>query len=248
MEKVSTAYTVDSLVHRSGGAIGRTERQRIEEIIGRLNGLVERLLNLRLRQPPETAWKKFFSLPTQQRAAIEMGWIGQADFIEGAINEEVNGFDEVNMLRYALGKLTLIAGTDIVENIEKNDILEIFDENCMQIYRSYSCFALCNYSLLELGSYPWYELYERSSVVTKQLIDYCREVIEGKRGRINLGEVMAPYSFKELLTEEQTSFEMTEKYLVRLRSPITGKSYVLSVKKVRELDFVAPVGGKVHYL
>ncbi len=206
----------------------------ILQALERLENALENLTKVRLRQAPETAWMRFLSFPTETQQVIAKAWNGQAEFIEGAVKEGLDAFNELAMLKYAYDRLGFLGDAAVVEDIQPGDIIEIADEDYVQVYRSFSYFSLCNYSIVELSAYPWFELYERSSVVTKQLLEGQDLILKGKSTRFNFD--LPEYTLRELMTEECATFTLKEKYVIRLISALSGKTYALSVKQVREIE------------
>lgn len=205
------------------------------EALVELESVLHQLSGYRIRVAPVAAWDRFLVLPETTQAEMIRGWKAQTEFIRGALDEGLDALDEVGMLRYALGRLGLFGEATFSEDIEPGDIIEVADSDCVQIYRSFSYFALCNYSILELSTYPWYELYERPSAITDLLMQAAKPLLEGQKSRIQFSHI-PEYSLRELLTEECAVFTMREKFAQRLISNLNGKSYCLSVKSVKELE------------
>lgn len=60
---------------------------------------------------------------------------------------------------------------DFLDLINDGDLIEIYDVRCTQIYRSWTFFKVCSYSLTDLSVYPFDMLYERPSWVLGKLIE-----------------------------------------------------------------------------
>ncbi|RZA02450.1 MAG: hypothetical protein EOP11_16705 [Proteobacteria bacterium] len=152
------------------------------------------------------------------------------------------------MLLRALTKLGLLCDSGVLDQIREEDMVEILDEDLCQIYRSYNCYDLCNYSLEELTSHPFYELYERHSKITQQLVEACGLILNGQKLFHGFDD-MPEYHIKELLTERPEFFAVREKFLAPLSCTINRKTYILSVKRMRALGIMADeVGSRVRYL
>ena len=174
-------------------------------------------------------------LAEETQRGLIVGINGQAEFIQGALDEGIDGFNENGMLKYAMGKLALLGDHDVLNDISSGDVVEIFDSEHRQIYRSYSCFSLSNYSLLELATYPWFDLYERSNKVEGEVINYSNSVLNGEASYVLMSEYIKEYTIRERRTKERAVFALQEKFLKRMRSAVTKQNFCLSVKTVREL-------------
>jgi hypothetical protein len=200
----------------------------------RLEAAIEKFTGVKPRTTKPHVWRRFYGLPQEHQRTIVKSWEDQAAFLEEAIRSGLESTNELGLLIFALGKLNLIGDTSLIDEVEAGDMLEIYDSNFSQLYRSFSYFAYCNYSIPELAVYPWFELYERASSVTKHLLDSAERLFSGKVSRVSFYDY-PEYVLRELMTDELNAFSMREKYAIRLASPITGENYVLSVKRVREL-------------
>lgn len=210
-------------------------QSKIQAAIARFEDVIRRFLGLTLPAAPARAWAKYASLPKEVQEAIVAGINAQADFAEGAMMQGIDAVDEAAMLDYACQKLSLLTAADASTKIQKGDIVEIFDSSHIQVYRSYSCFALCNYSLLELVSYPWYELYDRSTAVTAAILEHSQKIFSGQMSYLPLKGLVPEHTLRELLTEEQGLFKIDEKFYFKMRSTLTGKTYLTSVKRITPL-------------
>lgn len=195
---------------------------------------MEQFLGTRRRPTPPRTWGRFASLSLSDQSAIVHSWNGQSEFIVGASRDGITPCDETKMLKYAMGRLNLICDSTMLATIESDDVVEIFSADYVQVYRSFNCYALCNYSLAELGAYPFFELYERSSVVVKQLMEMGESLLAGKSSYISLKN-FPEYTLRELMTEEQEMFSMRERCLIKVISASTGASYIVSAKKITPL-------------
>lgn len=206
------------------------------EVLAGLETLLEKSLGKKLRPPPQIAWERFLQLEEKIQTQAIQGLRGQKDFLQGALDQGIEGFNEAAMLKYALNNFHLIGEGDLTGDVQTSDVVEIFDQDLRQIYRSFSCFSLSNYSLLELATYPWFELYERSHSIEGTLIDSCQLIIEGKSSYLEMGSRLNAYTLREILTEERAIFSMKEKFLKRLTSTNTKRHFCLSVKEVKEVS------------
>lgn len=214
-------------------------------------GLLKQLIKKQVPQAPARAWARFAELSSDNQIGIIRGLQEQSRFVAGALEKQIDGFDESAMLNYAMGQLFLLSDSGYVSNfmtqINPGDVIEVANKDYIQVYRSYSCFTLCNYSILELTTYPWFELYERSSLVTKQLCETVEKVLEGRLS-YSEWENVPEYTLRELMTEQECIFAMKEKYIVKLVSAITGETYVLTLKTVREVGSENTARGNMRFL
>jgi hypothetical protein len=206
--------------------------KQMRQALRNFESVAERFLGTSLANPNPQSWMKFASLSQDHQLGAIRGIESQAAFIQAAMEEGLDAFDELGMLDYAKRTFSLLGDSQYSNQIQKGDIVEIVDSDFIQIYRSYSCFSLCNYSLLELSSYPWWELYDRPSRVTEDLIAKSREIFEGRARILQFESEVAPYTIRELMTTEQEMYQVQERFAAKMLSAATGKTVMLSVKRI----------------
>jgi hypothetical protein len=213
-------------------------------VIGAFRARLNEAFGYEVRAGSAEARRAFGGLPEAARAAF-LGAIRESGAALDAFPSTREGRpSEKALFSRALSKLGLLADSQVLEEIEEDDVVEVFDTGLRQIYRSYNCYGVCNYSLEELAVYPFYELYGRHSSISAKLMEACEAVASGKVKYWSFAD-LPEYHIQELRLDPPESFAMREKFGARLRSTLNGETYLLSVKKVRPLG----VGGSsLRYL
>lgn len=140
--------------------------------------------------------------------------------------------DEVSMLKMAFKVFQIEAYDDIYSKIEKGDIVEIHTMEGNQIYRNLEMFKVCSFSLLELISYPWTDLYLRSQKVVDCMLTQSIEVMTNP----SLGTVLCRYPHHIVTEKAENPYTILLhfKYIAPLKSIETGKPMgVLTTKTGR---------------
>lgn len=70
--------------------------------------------------------------------------------------------NEVSLLMRALDKHGFEADEEFLRVIGKDEIIEFYNENMIQIYRSFNFYKITGYSLLDISLREWYVLWDRS--------------------------------------------------------------------------------------
>lgn len=82
--------------------------------------------------------------------------------------QEVSKFDDnIDMGRFVwrfLLSLGITPSDDLFTTLENEKFIQIYNKENLQIFRSLRCFERCSFTLEELSSKPWYELWERDSL------------------------------------------------------------------------------------
>ncbi|NJL24241.1 MAG: hypothetical protein HC902_03040 [Calothrix sp. SM1_5_4] len=66
-------------------------------------------------------------------------------------------------------ELGLRPTADLFGELDKSDIIEIYSEEHIQLFRTFNMFECISYSLDELFSYEWWDLFQRDPAITEQL-------------------------------------------------------------------------------
>jgi hypothetical protein len=146
--------------------------------------------------------------------------------------EDEPTFDELRMFARAASALNLVYPAEIANIAQPGDVIEILDQDQNQLYRSFSFFSFCNYSLNDLNNYSLPELYEADSDLFPELQRIHREILSGDRSVIDLAH-FREYFVQERLTPERAGFWVRERYLFRAVNPISGERYIVRVRRVR---------------
>ena len=124
--------------------------------------------------------KTFLAMPAERQARL-LNDFALTNEIYCELEEPPRLFDrrtELNVLSRFLKKARLrIPQDDLLDRVSEGDIIEIYDMNNVQIYRSWNCFRVSSYSLAELLVFPFDVLYDRPSWVLEKLMSVIGTVL-----------------------------------------------------------------------
>ena len=78
---------------------------------------------------------------------------------------------EIQSLSTTLKQMGYMVNDSFWKLVEKDDTLEIYGPSMRQIYRNLNFYKMTGYSLLDLSSFEWFELYQRNNLITQQMFD-----------------------------------------------------------------------------
>ena len=145
----------------------------------------------------------------------------------------VSASEELRFFLQAIRQFALLYPARLPGLIAPGDVIEIFDAEGGQRYRSFNFFEHCNYSVDELAGHPWHELYEREAAVNQTLKNAFAELLDGRKSFVDTAALLPEYRVRESLSHEQASFWVQERFLCKCASTLTGQSFVVSAKRVR---------------
>ncbi len=105
--------------------------------------------------------------------------IMQSEF-ENPSPDVSNDHPEKGLLEKALEFYNFELRDDFWKLLEKEDIVEIYNLDEIQIFRTLNFFKTCAYSLADLITNEWFMLWERPSFVIERMIETSRGYFSGK--------------------------------------------------------------------
>lgn len=125
---------------------------------------------------PELPW--FQSLEASKQEWV-LGQIKSlSDFMSEQVDPQIDSLEPQLMWRI-LNQNKFRFSYDLFEELPKDAIVEIYDRNHIQLFRSFQFLKICSYTLEDIYCRPWYELYEHDpEVIQKSMVIY-RQAIEG---------------------------------------------------------------------
>lgn len=184
----------------------------------------------------DTGVQKFTSLSFIHRDLIIENFTFYADLIFSAEKNGVDLKDEEALVRFALPRLGLTASQGTMDKIKDGNVIEIYNAQNIQIFRNITFMEFCSYSLLDLITFEFYELYERSTHITAKLLDAGREVLGTAIDFLDFAEKNVPqHTLREKFSDARDQYLVTMKYLCPLYSGPNKRSALLVVQQGERL-------------
>lgn len=107
-----------------------------------------------------SALQKMAVTPTAQKELIASNLESWSEWIE-PLDPSKSYDNEIAILLRALDKHGFEVDEEFFKQIEKDQIIEIYDEDMIQLYRSFNFYKITGYSILDISLYEWYVLWDR---------------------------------------------------------------------------------------
>lgn len=134
----------------------------------------------RLEAHSQTGIQRYTSLPIEVKEKILQGchqFLGFSDYAE---KEGIDlRHNNVQLTWLALRQLGLRPHSDLFNHLTDEHIVEIYNENSIQIYRSFNLFQYLSYSISDIFCHEWWELYTRDTEVYDQMLDMNNKLLDG---------------------------------------------------------------------
>jgi hypothetical protein len=168
--------------------------------VQRLAELSRENYNLPFKAHSKNALAKFAEASLEKKAAIEK----QIAVLEKIISREESElperekYEEWPLIEKALGLYGLRLQDDFQSILKKDDVVEIYNSDHIQIFRTFNFYEYSAYSYLDLLMNEWYHLWERPSSILGSLMDLWVEINSGqKRGIVPMNEI-PEHVYKEI--------------------------------------------------
>lgn len=92
--------------------------------------------------------------------------------------------DNIDMSQFVwrfLLRLGIAPSDDLFTTLENEKFIQIYNADSLQIFRSLRCFERCSFTLEELTSRPWYDLWERDNLFFYALTGLGTKLIQFMR-------------------------------------------------------------------
>lgn len=123
--------------------------------------------------------------------------------------------DSLTFTWKAFRRLGLVPSSDLFNNIENEDIIEIYSKEHVQLFRNFNFFDCCSYTLEELNTYEWWSLFERDEETNQQIIAATNLVFSGEKEGTFVPDVP-----KHLLREARSADRFSMNHQIRKMAPV----------------------------
>jgi hypothetical protein len=103
------------------------------------------------------------SLPKQTAILEALHASCEALRIEASFTKDINEISNSRMFWNFCLRMGFGPRDEIMDTIDKEVFIQVYDRNNMQLYRSLGCFRRCSFTVAQMTSRPWFDLWDRES-------------------------------------------------------------------------------------
>jgi hypothetical protein len=153
----------------------------------------------------ENSNERFLTLPREHQQGILTSLRASIEICTSAVQNNIDiRYDSLSLMWWSIKKAGLRPHSDLFGRLEQNDIIEIYDTNQRQLFRSFNMFNCISYSLEELFSYQWWELFERDNEINERLVRLGTSLLNGEAPAIDV----PPHVIKEKFSRRRTAHQI----------------------------------------
>ncbi len=195
-----------------------------------------------------TGVSKFKEMSLHGRSQTIRNFTQYADLLEGAAKNGINLRHEKEVLTYVLARVGLTASDSAMDLIEDGHIIEIYTAEHIQIFRNIEFMQYCNYSLLDLLTFTFFDLYERAALVTNKLLEASSRIFSSDIEVLDLRSEFPHHVLRQRFAEPKAEIELDMRYLWPLFAGPENRKGLLSMSKVVRTSFVSENSGSLKFL
>lgn len=149
--------------------------------------------------------------------------------------------DNISFVKFGLKYLNLNVPSTFFNFVAADDLIEIYDLSNIQIFRNLRFFEITNYTLGDLLTFPWSELYERSSMIMDKMAEGAATILRGD-------DVISPLNvpihlIKEIRTNPVQVCEVRFKFISPVYDEAGNKAGVIVNCQAQSLNNKIPPQG-----
>ncbi|WP_374001344.1 hypothetical protein [Bdellovibrio bacteriovorus] len=172
----------------------------------------------------------FHQLSTRKQSAV----IAALEAYLGALKSEykTEDFNHERFVFQFLFRVGIIPSEDLNDTIHREKYIQIYNSDQLQIFRSLSCYDRCSFTLEQLTTHPWFDLWERDSLFYYALFGLAStalKVVKFTKLRLNF-----PFHrVTELNSANQFSFD----YRIKSLSALTRQGKLQAALLIEDWKF-----------
>jgi hypothetical protein len=119
----------------------------------------------------------FNKLPTPKQEKIATDFATFSALCAECVRSNISLRDGRKLLWKILPQLNLRPRSDLFEQINDDQVVEIYRPDFTQIFRNLRFLELCSYPVADLYTVPWTDLFERSDDITDAIMDSIKSCL-----------------------------------------------------------------------
>jgi hypothetical protein len=169
----------------------------------------------------ERVRSRLLSLSLEQRYLKLQSFVAYFEYLQELQVEGISIRNKQLSLRACLRKygIQLPDEERVLATLDDSTLVELYNRDFCQFYRSFDFLTVTNYSLMALESFEWHELFDRAASVTQELGAVVQAIWEGKV-RYPVFKPIESHTVKELWSHQPLSTQID----VLMYSPVYSES------------------------
>ncbi|CAB5221152.1 hypothetical protein UFOVP244_93 [uncultured Caudovirales phage] len=139
--------------------------------IGEFEALIQREAKIPPRRSVDSLWADFNNAPEAVQSAAIHQVKSYTELLADAVRNKIPLTNDKQLAWFAMRKLGLIPPSDFLNHVADGDIIEIYNPEGVQIFRSFEFYKLIQYSIADITFHAFDSLWRRDQKILAQIID-----------------------------------------------------------------------------
>lgn len=189
-----------------------------------MENFCEELLFLGYKLKPYTdeSLQKFQQFDIDKQQKVFLSFSSYYDLLSNLQASKVDLNSNKMLLWNALKHLGYRPCPDLLDYIDEEDVIEVYNSEFLQVFRNFRFMELCSYSVLDTFSHSWSELFVRPKTVDETLGTIGFQIFSSQIDKTIPVQVEDHYLF-EIFSEDMHYFKIKQKFA----SPIFNEQKVV---------------------
>lgn len=202
-----------------------TYRSNLEDLASLLKSL-----GYQIRPYEQAHLPHFHLLSTTKQSAVSKA----LDAYVGALKAECQ-FEDFNHERFVLQflfRVGIIPSEDLNDTIHREKYIQIYNSDQLQIFRSLSCYDRCSFTLEQLTTHPWFDLWERDSLFYYALFGLASTALK----LVKFTKLRLNFPFHRV-TEMNSAHQFSFDYRIKSLSALTRQGKLQAALLIEDWKF-----------
>ncbi|MFV8248583.1 hypothetical protein [Bdellovibrio bacteriovorus] len=187
-------------------------------------------LGIEMRAYDNPQLQYFTKLSPAQQATVSQAleaYVGalRSEYVEGDFSNE-------RFVLQFLFRMGIVPPSDLHDTLDKEKYIQIYNADQIQIFRSLSCYDRCSFTLEQLTTHTWFDLWERDSLFYYAcfgLAATALKIVKFTKLRLNF-----PY---HRVTEINSAHEFSFDYRIKSLSALTRQGKLQAALLIEDWKF-----------
>jgi len=155
------------------------------------------------------------------------------------LSEDIDPWDDGEFFRLSMKGMGITFPSDFLDHITSGDVIEGYDFDRKQVFRNMAFMQNSGYSLIEMLANEWPALFDRSKMVTDQMIAYCDDILWKANKTIPFN--IPVHYVRERESSERLLWEISFRYLSPLFSGPDKPFGILGTFRLKPVELNSPI-------
>jgi hypothetical protein len=221
-------------VQQNSDVLRYTLDDRLKLLLNTFSVEVEKL-GIHLVPYTAQSWEAYANLPEETRKNVLSNFSSYYHLMSSSQHAGIELHETKRLVWNILKLVGLRPCHDLLDKIDEQDVIEIYNNEFLQIFRNLKFMEICSYSMLDTLSHSWSELFMRPASITESLIKRVQFTLSGEV-KNTLTANVEEHFLHEIFSTRRNFFRINQKYISPVFFPDGKPAGVVGTLSAELLD------------